>query len=299
MNQFKPVDPTLSRSLTSPEPIKSNLEVTLADGATVEIQDDPYSNRIRCDHPDTSSASELADTLLMLARKKKRGRVMLMAPEELGDELLERQHFVEEARIPNFYKGKHDCAIISAFSSPTRAQLANPAQVKRVLDILEQSPEPRIHPPVRTERATAEDASQIAALIGATFEEYPTPSSDPDYIQEDILSGTPYRVVRHDDEVVACASADLVPEARSAELTDCATRPDFRGRGMMGALLSGLIEDLKKISYDSAFTLARANQVGMNLVFQRLGFELHGTMAQSCRIGAGIEDMNVWSAELT
>ena len=47
-----------------------------------------------------------------------------------------------------------------------------------------------------------------------------------------------------------------------------------------------------------AFTLARARIPGMNLAFQRLGFTHRGTMAQSCRIGDGIEDMNVWSRAL-
>ena len=82
------------------------------------------------------------------------------------------------------------------------------------------------------------------------------------------------------------------------ELTDCSTQPEYRGRGLMQALLTDLMDDLVQLGYPTAFTLARARIPGMNLAFQRLGFELQGTMAQSCRIGEGIEDINVWSRSL-
>jgi len=104
--------------------------------------------------------------------------------------------------------------------------------------------------------------------------------------------------VREGGVVVACASADPVADARTAELTDCATRPDQRGRGLMQAILGDLMDDLRAMDYPTAFTLARARIPGVNLAFQRLGFDLQGTMVQSCRIGDGLEDMNVWSRRL-
>ncbi len=90
----------------------------------------------------------------------------------------------------------------------------------------------------------------------------------------------------------------MVREALTAELTDCATRPDQRGNGYMQAILTDLMNDLRELEYPTAFTLARARIPGMNIAFQRLGFDLCGTMPQSCRIGEGIEDMNIWSRPL-
>ena len=63
----------------------------------------------------------------------------------------------------------------------------------------------------------------------------------------------------------------------------------------MQFILEDLVEDLREMGYPTVFTLARAAIPGVNLAFSRLGFELRGTMPQSCRIGEGIEDMNIWS----
>src|SRR5690606_19040109 len=110
---------------------------------------------------------------------------------------------------------------------------------------------------------------------------YPTPSGDPDYLAEAIEDGIPFRIAEHHGEPVACASADLIRSARTAELTDCATRPEHRGRGLMQFILDDLLADLRALGYPTAFTLARAAIPGVNLAFQRLDFQLRGTMPQS------------------
>ena len=63
-------------------------------------------------------------------------------------------------------------------------------------------------------------------------------------------------------------------------------------------VLADLVGDLRDLNYPTAFTLARAQVPGVNLAFERLGFELRGRMTQSCRIGTDLEDMNVWSQRL-
>jgi putative beta-lysine N-acetyltransferase len=151
---------------------------------------------------------------------------------------------------------------------------------------------------IETRRATLADAPALAELLGETFEHYPTPSNDPEYVAQQLRDGTPFRVVEDGEQIVACASADLLRDARTAELTDCATRPQARGQGLMRRLLADLMDDLRDLGYPTAFTLARARIPGVNVAFSRLGFELRGTMLQSCRIGDGLEDMNVWSRAL-
>ena len=66
----------------------------------------------------------------------------------------------------------------------------------------------------------------------------------------------------------------------------------------MQALLGDLMDDLRGMDYPTAFTLARATVPGVNMAFARLGFRFRGTMPRSCRIGEGIEDMNIWSRSL-
>ncbi len=282
-----------------PRPRYRELELRLSDGALVAARDDAYSDRVRCDHPPPCSATALATGLEQAARERGRGRIVLLAPVAMRAELV-RAGMALEATMPGFYAGEQDCDVFGKAIDPSRARLALPAEVAEVDALIaeraEQTAKPR--PAPESERATVEDAAAIAELVTATFAHYPTPTGVPAYVAELIDEGTPFRIVRRDGCVVACASADLVRSARTAELTDCATRPSERGRGLMQGILSGLMADLRQMGYPTAFTLARAAVAGVNLAFWRLGFVWRGQMAASCRIGGGIEDMNVWSRRL-
>jgi putative beta-lysine N-acetyltransferase len=260
----------------------------------VIITSDPFSDRVRCDHPEGVDGDALARRLLEVADRQDRGRVVVMANAEISAGL-RAEGFRCEATIQDFYGGEEDCFVMGAWPDTSRRALADEERVSHVMEILEQVPHDTTRALTETARADIDDAPEIARLIGDTFDQYPTPSHDPGYIAADIAKGTPYRVVRQGGEVVACASASLVEGAGAAELTDCATRPSSRGKGLMQSLLAGLLDDLEGLEFSTAFTMARANQAGMNIVFKRLGFDYNGTMAQSCRIGRGIEDMNVWS----
>ncbi len=265
----------------------------------VRALDDGYSGRLRCDHPAADVDGEaLGEQLLATADERGRGRVVVLAPPAVADGLL-AAGFEEEGRIPGFYRGTSDCLVLGAYPDEERSDLARPVLVEEVHDLLEQQDAaPAARRDVETSLATVEDAEKIAELLGDTFAQYPTPSSDPAYVAEAIRDGVPFRIVEREGEIAACASADLVREACTAELTDCATRPTHRGQGLMQAILNDLMDDLRDLSYPTAFTLARARIPGVNLAFQRLGFELCGTMPQSCRIGDGIEDMNIWARSL-
>ena len=260
--------------------------------------DDLYSDRIRCDHPETASGEALSQALLQAAASRGRGRVVVLCDAALSPGLQKDRLFKLEGLMPGFYRGVQDCVVLGAFPDSGRAELANPAEVARVDTLLQEPSQPKERPATITCRAIAADAPQIASLIADTFEHYPTPSGVPQYIEAQIQAGVPFRVVRGDGQLLACASGDLVRAARTAELTDCATRPDQRGRGLMQAILEDLMQDLREMGYPTTFTLARACIPGVNLAFSRLGFTFRGRQVQSCRIGDGMEDMNVWSRRL-
>lgn len=263
-------------------------------GRKVPVADDTYSDRIRCDHPSVADGVALGRSLLETARERDRGKVVVLAESKLRKGL-ESAGLEHEATIPGFYEGKKDCSIMGLPLDESRARPVDPEALENVDQLIRKPGLPRDRDLQPTEMAVPDDARAIASLIDDTFDHYPTPSGVPAYIEKQITDGTPFRVVRKDGVVVSCASADLVPEARTAELTDCATRPDQRGKGQMQAILSDLLDDLRAMDYPTAFTLVRATIPGVNLAFQRLGFEHRGLMTRSCRIGGGIEDMNVWS----
>lgn len=263
----------------------------------VEARDDPYSDRIRCDHPVVSDAFALANQLVEAAHARGRSRLMVLA-DPWTAEGLELGGLKEEAIMPGYYRGEEDCHVMGALLTPERREPSDPEGVDRVVQILANPRPPTEHPPVNTRRATVDDAPAIAALVDSVFRYYPTPTGVPEYVARQIAEGIPFRLVEEEGEVIACASADLDRDARTAELTDCTTRPDQRGRGLMQALLRALTDDLRAMDHPTAFTLARAGEVGMNLAFLRLGFVLRGRMTRSCRIGEGIEDIHVWSGRI-
>lgn len=281
----------------SSEPAPTDLIIKNPDGTEISVTDDPYSDRVRCDHPETTDAEALASELVSIAEERGRSRVVALVPAGLT-EGLEGHGFEVEGVMPGFYEGQEDCAVLGLALDDSRSGLANPVEVERVDRIVASAGPGRNHAPVETLRATTSHAAAIAELLDETFADYPTPSNDPDYIARQIERGTPFRVHVSEGEIVACASADLVEMARTAELTDCATRPEHRGKGLMQSILRDLMGDVRDLQYPTVFTLARARIVGMNLAFHRLGFEHHGRMMQSCRIGDGLEDMNIWSREL-
>ncbi|MBW2527006.1 MAG: GNAT family N-acetyltransferase [Deltaproteobacteria bacterium] len=280
-----------------PTPRWRTIELRTSDQAFLSVKDDAYSDRIRCDHPPECSPSALATALVEAAQANGRGRIALFAPAPMRDGLVQAG-FVQEATMPGFYAGTEDCVVLGKAIDPARAELADPDAVADADAILKRktgSAPPEDRPTPATVRATESDAPAIAELVTRTFDRYPTPTGVPEYVAGLIRDGIPFRIVREGDDVVACASADLIRSARTAELTDCATRPDQRGRGLMQGILSDLMDDMRAMGYPTAFTLARASVPGINLAFWRLGFVWRGQMRSSCRIGGGIEDMNVWS----
>lgn len=284
--------------LSAPEAPKRPIVLTLPTGEVVVASDDGGSDRVRCDHPEVApeQAVVLGEALLEEAAARGRSRLVALAPASLEAGLVEAGMEVE-AVMPGFYEGREGCVVLGAAIDGELVS-AHGAEVARVDALLKEPRAPKPRPDVVTRRAEVEDAEAIAALLGEVFAAYPTPSDDPAYVAAQLREGTPFRLVEDGGEIIACASADLVTEARTAELTDCATRPDARGRGLMRALLGDLMDDLRELEYPTAFTMARARIPGVNIAFQRLGFVWRGRMVQSCRIGQGIEDMNVWSRAL-
>lgn len=279
---------------TDPRPRWQQLELQVG-GDRVRVRDDHYSDRLRCDHPATSDGRALGRLLRAEAEARGRGRVVVLCRTGMVPGLVE-EGFFEEACMPGYYLGQADCHVLGAWPDPARALLGDAATVAEV-DAIWRARVPGGSAPAtaHTARALVSDAEAIADLIGQTFDHYPTPSGVPAYVAAQIEDGTPFRIVRRQDQVVACASADLVRQARTAELTDCATLPSQRGRGLMRAILHDLMLDLQAMGYPTAYTLARAVNPGVNIAFGRLGFLWRGRMRQSCRIGGGLEDMNVWS----
>lgn len=141
-------------------------------------------------------------------------------------------------------------------------------------------------------------AEELARLYKEVFQLYPVPLHDPDYIKDAMNNGTIFVCIREDGKVISAASAEINDQYKNAELTDCATLPQYRKGGYMKNLIAKLEEELMSRQIFCAYTIARALSYGMNAVFHQRGYQYRGRLANNCYIYDKMEDMNIWEKNL-
>ena len=138
------------------------------------------------------------------------------------------------------------------------------------------------------------DIREMCRLYAAVFPRYPFPIQDADFIRETMAGKTRFFGIRAHGHLIALASAELNRRAAATEMTDFAVHPEYRGNRLGLHLLAALEEDARQRGIITAYTIARLNSIGMNLVFHRNGYTFGGTLINNTRIATGIESMNVW-----
>ena len=108
-----------------------------------------------------------------------------------------------------------------------------------------------------------------------------------------------YFYVADDEKIIAVSSAEMDASAENVEMTDFATLPDYRGKGLAQWLLGYMEEQMARRGIRTAYTIARALSAGMNVTFARGGYEYGGTLTNNTNICGAIESMNVWYKSLT
>jgi putative beta-lysine N-acetyltransferase len=132
--------------------------------------------------------------------------------------------------------------------------------------------------------------------LRAVFTDYPS-SLAPEHLCRLVSTGASFFVTARDQKgtLVATMSAEIDKAHGSAEMTDCATRPDHRGRGLMPYLLATLEREVpERFAIQDFYTIARADPLAINAVFARQGYDYTGRLVNNCRMPNGWESMNVW-----
>ncbi|MGD6831675.1 putative beta-lysine N-acetyltransferase [Sutcliffiella halmapala] len=148
-------------------------------------------------------------------------------------------------------------------------------------------------------KATTLDAKRLATFYKSVFPIYPVPIDDPDYVKEQIEENTIYHVIEMDGQIIAAASADINMGYRNAEITDCATLSTQRKGGYMYDIIQSLENELVSKRIFCSYSIARALSFGMNAVLHKSGYSYQGRLKNNCYIYDKIEDMNVWSKDLS
>lgn len=270
-------------------------------GFTAHIRLDFTNSRLRLlGYEAGPGLTDLAARLEWLGRANGLGKIIWVARE--ADRLaLAELGYVEEAFFPGYFAGQ-DGWYFSRFLDPGREQSPRWEEEDRLLGVLppasSEAYPPDLLPDYELRPATAADIPALVRLYRETFSTYPSPITEEAYLQAELGRTALFQVVYHGGELVSAASAEMNPAYRNAEITDCATRPGFQGRGLIRAQILALEMELARRALLTAYSLARATSPGMNTVLHRLGYTYRGRLRNNCHICGGYEDMNLWVKEL-
>lgn len=203
-----------------------------------------------------------------------------------------------EGLVAGMYNGCVDGVFMCKY--PRQSRMDNPrvAEIAAVLTVANSKRGlglPEGGPPFAIRGAAPDDAAALAALYRRVFASYPFPIFDPEYLIETMASHVVYFLATDDKgDIVAAASAEMDKDAANAEMTDFATAPECRGKGIAVHLLAAMEAAAPTLGIKTAFTIARALSHGMNATFARLGYQFGGTLVNNTQISGRLESMNVW-----
>lgn len=144
-----------------------------------------------------------------------------------------------------------------------------------------------------------DDAEKIGTLLRQVFTDYPIPT-DPGSLRYALASGVIHGRVVCDErgDFIAYAAVEFQSGGGAVEITDCATLPKARKRGVMTNLVSRLQDDVADV-FDgrNCYCLAREDQPAMQRVLARLGWQRRGCLVGHFRVGDGWVSGNLWVAE--
>ncbi|MBO8163294.1 MAG: putative beta-lysine N-acetyltransferase [Brevibacillus sp.] len=204
--------------------------------------------------------------------------------------------YQQEGVIDGFFNGEN-AHMMSRFLTEERAASNASSLADEILAVsLKKAKATPVNLPdgYRLREAEEADAEALAALYRLVFPVYPTPMDDPAYVRKTMREHTHYCVVEADGKIVSAASAEVTPAFGSAELTDCATHPDYTGQGLLLPLFFALEEKLQELGIYYLYTLTRAQSHGMNITAAKMGYVYRGRLVNNCVIYSGFEDMNIW-----
>ena len=265
-------------------------------GCKVNVFFDYYNKRLKIFDYKVSDFSAMTKRLAWLAKHNKFDKIFVKAKKRDFQKFLSHG-FVMEGILKYYFNGE-DAYILSRFSSKSRAISKNLISESELIENLiyntEKKKVKKHDSDIKITTAKYEHIPQLAFIYRNVFETYPSPLTNPDYIKSTMDRNVVYKIAMLKGEAIAVASAEVNKKHSNAEMTDCATTPKARNKGLMQHILIALEENLKKMNIKTAYTLARANSISMNKVFFRLNYEYSGRLINNCDIFGNYEDMNIW-----
>jgi len=267
-----------------------------------QIQHGPFSNRIYLMKLDKEDLPGIIEDLNKRAERNGYTKIFVKVPAEVEREFTSRG-YLGEAYIPGFYKGEEDAAFLGKYLDPVRAEAENREELEKVLRLSEMKSRKKPQGSGLPEsfsllKCEPEHLGAMSQLYRIVFPSYPFPIHDPGYLEETMKSHVDYFGIVKDGALAALSSAEMDIQGSNVEMTDFATLPEYRGRGLAQFLLQEMEGAMTHKGMRTAYTIARAVSPGMNITFSRRGYLYGGTLVNNTQISGSIESMNIWYKSL-
>jgi putative beta-lysine N-acetyltransferase len=222
-------------------------------------------------------------------------KIIVVARENDWQDFLGRGYVLEGVNR-GYYRGRPGFYMVK-FLTAERRMSDSPDKEDQILrDIFRRSrasAPPSLPAGYSLRNAVPDDIPQIIQLFKSIFASYPSPITDPGYLNQFIKNHI-FQVVLYSSQIVSTASADTDRKYLSAEMTDCACLPEHRSWGLMTCLLHSIEQELLQDGFKNLYSIARASQPGINAVLWKLGYNFGGCFINNCTIGGQFENMNLW-----
>ncbi|OEF97559.1 putative beta-lysine N-acetyltransferase [Desulfuribacillus alkaliarsenatis] len=270
-------------------------------GFSITIYVDASNSRIVTKDYQVSDYKALVDKLDYICKKNKLTKLFFKAKAPDWIPLLS-YGFILEGVIKNFFNGQDAYSLAKYYSSERRYSKLTEQEDEIIKGIIEKGAseiDTDLEADYKLRKADKNDIEQLVKLYDQVFETYPTPITDKNYVSEAMDDNVLFMIIEHDGKIISAASADIDKNNKNAEMTDCATNPAYRGKGLMSALICALEQEMLKNNINCLYTIARAKSFGMNAVFFKHGYTYTGRLINNCDISGQFEDMNIWTKSLS
>jgi len=265
------------------------------------VQHGPGNDRVYLMKLHPGDAPDIVGRLDGLASSRGYSKVFAKVPAWCAGRFI-AAGYEQEAAIPAFFPDGAAACFLGKFFSVSRRLEREPELVKKVLaaagaEMSASRPAP-LPAGYAVRLARPGDTGGMAAFYRQVFATYPFPIHDPAFLRSAMQEGTIFFGAWEGEKIAALSSAEIDPPSRSAEMTDFATLPEYRGHGLALHLLQLMEEAVQSRGIRSLFTIARSYSYGMNITFARNGYRFGGTLTNNTNISGRLESMNVWHKAL-
>ncbi|MBU8908027.1 putative beta-lysine N-acetyltransferase [Desertibacillus haloalkaliphilus] len=220
---------------------------------------------------------------------------------KVNEPTLRRNGYQLEGKIDGLFNGQQGY-VFSKFYNKERKTSNHANDQEKIREIAARDKKKILEPleqgiSIEVFRGDDHELASLASLYQKVFDKYPTNIFDIEYIKKSMNDNYFFVVAKHDEKIVCVASA-AINQFHSAEITDCAADPDYRGKNLLIHVIRELETQLKRRNIYHFYSLTRAISPGMNLTIKRLGYTYQGTLVKNCVIGTGFEDMNIWTKQV-